>query len=86
MTEQTFIYSERNNKENLLDKGQPYNSLDLDNKTQNSIPQIFQQPNYTPHDLNDPMIQHLYPQSEDFDQKVLPLNIIILLKLKLLEI
>ena len=101
MTDQTLIYPERDNKENLLDnqvqkqnqsyilpvniniqsqnnsnpdKNYNYSSMDLTNKSQSQNSQVFQKKNYTPHDLNDPIIQPLYPPSEDFDQKVLPVD------------
>lgn len=56
------------------DKNNNCSSMDLANKSQSQNSQVFQKKNDTPHDLNDPIIQPLYPPSEDFDQKVLPVN------------
>jgi hypothetical protein len=87
MTDQTFIYPERDNKENLLDNQvqnqnqsyihpvnintqsqknstpyQAYDSTELINKSQNQISQAL---NYTPQEINDPMIQSLFPPSQN---------------------
>lgn len=56
------------------DKNNNCSSMDLANKSQSQNSQVFQKKNDTPHDLNDPIIQPLYPPSEDFDQKVLPVD------------
>ena len=45
--------------------GQQYNSMDLVNTPKKSISQDFQRSN--PQDLNDPMIQPLFPPSQDND-------------------
>jgi len=45
--------------------GQPYNSMNLVNTPKNSISQDFQRSN--PQDLDDPMIQPLFPPSQDND-------------------